>query len=566
MGEADTETDNVSETINIDKIRYRGMLMKAAAKIEVLKKMILLLTIVCVIGSSVYVIFNGAVCDLALLTTFRLKAFNGDLPMKSIYGPYALSSWFLSGEYHILHWFFKSNEYGILLTKIMGVIFQFCVAGYFVFHETRKGHEKQRTVLCALVFFLFLPDYLYCFVSHYNVIYWMTLLLVLVLSETNDTYLKYICSAVFLCMSILANPTMVLLYIAIFIYLVYEKIEKKYLIVFVSTALIMGIGILSYLFLNGLQLEDILNLLKSCNHSSGTIDLWKRILLFVGLIFCVMIYHATINLLSKYLDFKFEFEILVCCLILVMFAVLVFMPNKLINCMRCSYFVILILGIWASIYGGRECIDKKVFNVYKICGIIVALLCGIFTYTGIMICSIGMIIPVIGYLHLRNKDSHLIIYVMIALLLCQRMILIDGNQYCTGFDCKYTIDSGIMKGIQVTEYNYERYHYLNDIVKQNVEENDKVLLISDATDSYVYSMSGAEICSPGNEYTAWDNEYYLDYYGNNPNKIPTKIVIIGENHIQQFDNDFDDEFMVYIRDNYHVTHQDIDVEVLERNT
>ena len=402
--------------------------MKTKGKIIFGKNILLLFIMLFAIVSSVYVILNGAVCDLALLTMFRLKAFNGDLPMQTIYGPYALSSWFLSGEYHILHWFFKSNEYGVLLTKIMGVLFQFCVAGYFVFHETRKGHDKVKTVLCARIFFLFLPDYLYCFVSHYNVIYWMTLLVVLALSETNDTYLKYICSAVFLCMSILANPTMVLLYIAIFIYLVYEKIEKKYLIVFVSTALIMGIGILSYLFLNGLQLEDILNLLKSCNHSSGTIDLFKRILLIVGLIICVMIYHVAINLLSKYLDFKFEFEILVCCLILVMFAVLIFMPNKLINCMRCSYFVILILGIWASIYGGRECIDKKVFNVYKICGIIVALLCGIFTYTGIMICSIGMIIPVIGYLHLRNKGSHLIIYTLIVLLLCQRMIIIDGNQ------------------------------------------------------------------------------------------------------------------------------------------
>lgn len=123
-----------------------------------------LLTLLCATVSSIYVVVNSAVCDLALLTTFRLKAFNGDLPMKSIYGPYALSSWFLSGEYHILHWLFKSNEYGVLLTKIMGVLFQFCVAGYFVFHETRKGHEKFKTVLCALVFFLFLPDYLYCFV------------------------------------------------------------------------------------------------------------------------------------------------------------------------------------------------------------------------------------------------------------------------------------------------------------------------------------------------------------------------------------------------------------------
>ena len=79
------------------------------------------------------------------------------------------------------------------------------------------------------------------------------------------------------------------------------------------------------------------------------------------------------------------------------------------------------------------------------------------------------------------------------------------------------------------------------------------------------TIDSIEICSPGNEYTAWDNEYYLDYYNNNPNKIPTKIVIIGENYIQQLDNDFDDEFMAYIRDNYHVTHQDICVEILERN-
>lgn len=539
--------------------------MKTKGKMFFWEKVLILFTILFVIVSSVYVILNGAVCDFALLTMFRLKAFNGDLPMKSIYGPYALSSWFLSGEYHILYWLFKSNEYGILLTKILGVIFQLCVAAYFVFHETKNGHEKHRTVLCALVFFLFLPDYLYCFVSHYNVIYLGTLLLVIILSEAHDSYPKYICSSIVLCISVLANPVMALLYIGVFIYIVCEKIEKRYLLVFVSTTLTIGLGILSYLFLNGLQLENILNLLKSCNHSSGTIDLWKRLLLIWGLIFCVIIYHVAIELIGKYLDFKFEFEILVCCLILVTFGILIFMPNKLINCMRCSYFVILILGIWASIYGGRECIDKKAFNVYKMCGIIVALLCGVFTYTGIMICSIGMIIPVIGYLHLRNKGSHLIIYVIIVLLLCQRMIIIDGNQYCTGFDCKYIIDSGIMKGIHVTEYNYERYQYLNDIVKQNVEENDKVLFITEATDSYVYSMSEAEICSPGNEYTTWDNEYYLDYYSNNPNKIPTKIVIIGESYIHQFGVDFDDEFMAYIRENYHVTHQDIDVKVLERN-
>lgn len=34
MGEADTEAHNVPEIINIDTIRYRGMLMKTVAKIE----------------------------------------------------------------------------------------------------------------------------------------------------------------------------------------------------------------------------------------------------------------------------------------------------------------------------------------------------------------------------------------------------------------------------------------------------------------------------------------------------------------------------------------------------
>lgn len=563
MGEADTEAHNVPEIINIDKIRYRGMLMKTVAKIEVLKRMILLITIVCVIGSSVYVILNGAVCDLALLTTFRLKAFNGDLPMKSIYGPYALSSWFLSGEYHILHWLFKSNEYGILLTKIMGVLFQFCVAGYFVFHETRKGHEKQRTVLCALIFFLFLPDYLYCFVSHYNVIYWMTLLLVLVLSETNDTYLKYICSAVFLCMSILANPTAILLFIVILVYLIYRHTKIKYLLTFFSASAAIGVGVLGYLFSKNLQLTDILNLLKACSHDSGTADIWKKFILIAVLVFGVVAYHNVFKFIRTKLNLKYEFEILVGSLLLISLCVILFLPSKLINCMRCVYFVISLLGIWASVYGVRECPDKQTYPVYSICGITTALLCGLFTNTGIMICSIGMVIPVIGYLHLRASESHIIIFILIFIILGQRMILIDGGQYCTGFDCKYTVETGIMKGIRVTESNYERYHYLQNIVHQYVDDDDKILYISDATDSYMYSMSGADICFPGNEFTAWDNEYYLDYFNHNSDKIPTKIVIVGVAYIERFDDSTNDEFIDYVRENYQVVERTEEIMVLQ---
>ena len=527
------------------------------------KKIMVLLTLLCATVSSIYVIVNGAVCDLALLTTFRLKAFNGDLPMKSIYGPYALSSWILSGEYHILHWFFKSNEYGVLLTKIMGVIFQFCVAGYFVFHETSKGHDKVKTVLCALVFFLFLPDYLYCFVSHYNVIYWMTLLLVLVLSETNDTYLKYICSAVFLCISVLANPTAILLYSVVLIYFICRHTKIKYLLTFLCASAVIGIGVLGYLFSKNLHLTDILNLLKACSHDSGTADIWKKFILIAVLIVGVVAYHNVFKLLRIKLNFKYEFEILVGSLLLVSLCAILFLPSKLINCMRCIYFVISLLGIWASVYGVRECPDKQNYPVYSICGIATALLCGLFTNTGIMICSIGMVIPVIGYLHMRASESHIIIFILIFIILGQRMILIDGGQYCTGFDCKYTVETGIMKGIRVTESNYERYHYLQNIVHQYVDDDDKILYISAAIDSYMYSMSGADICFPGNEFTAWDNEYYLDYFNNNPDKIPTKIVIVGAAYIERFDDSTNDEFIDYVRENYQVVERTEEIMVLQ---
>lgn len=141
---------------------------------KALKRFLMLLLCVCVLASSIYVIVYGACVDTALLSMFRMKASNGDIPMKEIYGPYALSAWLLSLEYKLLDLLKFKYEYGILTTKILGVLFQFCIAVWFSVYEIRRGKEKNRTILCSILFFVFLADYLYCFVSHYTVIYWAT--------------------------------------------------------------------------------------------------------------------------------------------------------------------------------------------------------------------------------------------------------------------------------------------------------------------------------------------------------------------------------------------------------
>lgn len=101
---------------------------------------------------------------------------------------------------------------------MFGVGFQF-LAAIYLYTATKEYSTTQNRRMAALLFFCFRPNYMYCEVSHYTIAYWLGIACICVSCRIikNDSKWDYVKLAVTMFASVLALPTLVVLYGVIFI-------------------------------------------------------------------------------------------------------------------------------------------------------------------------------------------------------------------------------------------------------------------------------------------------------------------------------------------------------------
>lgn len=85
------------------------------------------------------------------------------------------------------------------------------------------------------------------------------------------------------------------------------------------------------------------------------------------------------------------------------------------------------------------------------------------------------------------------------------------------------METGPAKGIYVLREEARIWNENNQILKETIEKDDRLLYVG--AENLVYLMGGSTVAAPSTQGTAVYNEMYLYYYEEHPERLPNVIVI-----------------------------------------
>lgn len=504
--------------------------------------------------SSVYQIRYGANCDVAMQTSWSSRTARGDFPLVDTWGPFCISSWFIGFLYRIFYLFSPYFTYGFLILKILGVLFQ-CVVAIQFYQYIKNNTSERQAFWGSAIFVIFVPYYMYIFVSHYNISYWLTLLLAMSLMQLDarTERCNILLITIELTVMILSMPTMMIMVpITLAMIVIFEKKHKKVAWgIIISMICIFFLGIV-ILYLHGGSFTDIFYLLEGGDaHGAGLLSqIIKRFKILVPITLITVCYTL---FAKKIFRTKYEFLILICLLSVFSIAVWVY-TGECSQLMRAVFFSDIILGIWSCLHY-KDVHHSKAYIYMCMYGCALGVICALSTNTGSMVTSIGMILPFVAYITLSNifnksRNAWFAIGIFIALIFIQRICICDGWVNCTGISCTEKIEAGILKGIYVRPEHAEKYNRIWRVMDKNVKSNDMLLLTGDERTLY-YGYLMTEARNAGNTVDDMENGFktYEAYYLRNEQKIPNIIIMPGNEFVSEI-QEADSEFIRWVKDNY----------------
>ena len=504
--------------------------------------------------SSIYVIFNGVICDIFMDCTQQLQTYKGSIPIRDTWGPFCISAWFVAIVLKLPYMLLGGEQYILVSKAITALSTALCGTICSVLLYRNIKLSRWSLFLGTMLFYLFLPDYLYTFLCHYTIAYNMVYLsiavLVAFLGDNKKIYIVLL--AILSAIGILSMPQYLLMALFILVLLLVlpnnSLSKKNTLFLYCSTIGLIGVLVLSYLLANGVNLLDLQYMMtESAHQESLIIRFFKRLIIIVLIFFIVSIYYEFMRNIKKE-DISFGF--LVSSLSITGICATIITRNYVLG-MRIGYGIIIVLGIWCMLYWRKEINNEKLM-IFNAVGFVFAFIVGTFTNTGAMIMAMGFVFPIIGYLEFRDNDKALMIspYIIIVLVLLQRLILIDDTYYTTAFECKYKIESGFMKGQYVTLNTYDKYNYCKKIMDKYTEPSDVIAILNGFTYESGYALTKAQVGISDYDLFSIENNNYVKYWKLNEDKIPNKIFVFENADVEKYLSNSEYEIVSFIKNNY----------------
>lgn len=280
---------------------------------------------------------------------------------------------------------------------------------------------------------------------------------------------------------------------------------------FVITSILCGLMALGLLGLVGGKLSYLINLTKDGFHEVSVVKFIRGPLLLGIIIFLVFIVDI---LLSKVLDKGMRLKVVTCISGVLAIGVCL-VTSQLSQLMRGVYFIIIVVASLLVIFRFENIEDESVCNydkVFLLWSGTYALAYIIFTSTGVMIASSGLIYLIIGQVLFDKKySSKMYAYILVFLLLIQRTIFIDDG-YILYSECTEVITEGVLKGIKTTNNTKQDYLRMRDDINRYVEEGDKLMIIGG--NNLGYSMGNVVCAAYSTDNFSFDDENNIEYWMN----------------------------------------------------
>lgn len=507
--------------------------------------------------SSIKMVFFGLNIDEEYTVTLGYRIITADKMFLDMWEPHQMSGFVCAIFTKIFMFFTNSTDYLIIYLRIVSLIIHGCVSIY-LYSSLSKIASKYLSATLSLLSFIIVPKM--ALSMDFSLIAFLSLVVILA-SFLRMTYstkrTKYIIVVgLATCASVLSYPSMLLLFMGLFMSIIIS-FSKKEAFLYAGICFLSGFLYVSYFsFTLGLNtfLYGIRQMMTDGQHNTSILSILLSNIKswFIVLLSFIVLYMVTFAI-AKIIKIRKPKSFIAISISVI--AVIGQLAYWLSNYEYINYPLFLYYLVFGALISTRK-ITKDECLKYILPSLIATFSGALLTNTGIYVISV-MLIPGILYLLTKNIDEEdniaisnkIIIYFLLFIFLFARGWLIceTGGYKADMTYVKQKALSGPAKGIYCRYVEGYQYNTIQELTDMYIEPGSSVLCVSGHT--LWYLLSDSIISNYSTISTPTYDERLLEYYDRYPEKKPDYILVENIMDTSSFNDIFYDYVILETADN-----------------
>jgi len=525
------------------------------------------LFVVVLMGMFVYMLYKihlGLHYDEAYLIDLGKVKVDGTKGITECWDILQMAGYILYPFMYLFHLVVGSYDGVILFFRYIYLIIHFCIAiyAYYTINEI-WGRKHARVTSCIAFMFSF---YWYS-VCYRAILFWglfLTILFILhYIKSGRGVYL--VLSAIGFCLALLCYPSLIIMVIPFLFFFMRCRDGKKEILIFGGTCIFIA-----FIVVVGLVAESGMEVFGAIKYSvfyDEKMDNFHKIRTCVE-IFGILASGFAINNIYIQLELKLKrisnYYMLVFLIISAfLFAIIVARPMSA-GVSRFWYTYILFFSLmYPDFLRNRGVKNHAILNyLFMIPSIWLIFVIALSTANGVAIAAYGSIFGLMGILLYLNgnelyvKNSRMLIKSILVMFLFCMVFFVPDNELGSSniFWKRELITKGPGKGIAVTSSSLEKYDAIYNAVNNNICDIDNVFILGSGYRAYGFLCTEAKQVSSRAYYVSPDSTRCVDYFLNNKNMKPTKVlvenVLIESNYVSYSEWENESALGLFIKNNY----------------
>ncbi|MBP5326065.1 MAG: glycosyltransferase family 39 protein [Pseudobutyrivibrio sp.] len=478
--------------------------------------------------------------------------------------------------YHVISPLFASADINIGLVLYMRIAYMVCrllVAVYLYLTIRRTAYERGAYV-ASLFYYMFVMGWKNFSYKSYCDMAIMLLVCFLIRYYESKKGRYFVYAAIATCVAILAYPTMIILAVFIFAFIIFgihrNEVDAKALIAYVVTCLVIGGAFMIYLQIDS-GIVNAIQQLKNFGDQDYDYGLLHRlgVLLVSYIVFAVIAYLPIVCLAIlkryRYVSYLAE-KVVLSAYWIIFFVVVCAVRIESVSTSRFIY-ALLLLFFWLPYFIKQE--EKSEYTVIGSYNSQISDEQGILW----LMFSISIVAQFIWALS-TNQDitvpGHMAIYAVIAFILIVSnedidyigltcaIIIVDfffmgfwvaewNGGYSDVLETRYMVTEGELKGIILRETDYDANQICYEMVTEYIGEDEK-LLVAFGSNCTAYLNSDAHQGTYSVYARTQGNSKILDFWHVNPEK-QADYVLIDESNVK-YESFSEGDVGIYLKNIY----------------
>ncbi len=501
-------------------------------------------------------IYFSADIDESYALTMAARIAGGECMMYELWELHQMSAFLYAPLVALYKAVAGSLEGALIFMRICGLVIQALIS-VFVYRTVRRDMPVWLSLVVAFAYFNFTPKHIASF-EFSLLFYWAFMVLMLCLLRYMETkHMRWMAvSGIAMSVIVLCYPTMLLLFVWVFLWLLVKK-EKKAAGLLTATCGVLGIlfvlclvigyggfGVFGYIPNVLMDESHTQNLaLHMYTHLQG---IWDMLFVLLAL---MILFHVGRPVLDK----KKQNGTLFLGLLLVAQALYAIVQFHTINDVNFMIFYPVLLQVFAVEWYAYASFPKEqkdriyfetVFPVTLVAVLAILLSSNVLTASSMSYFMPGVLLGVWQVYRVfkcreqenQGKKKRSYAWMAVVLLVCvlvqlfaARILLVrfSSTQKKNMFETYYEVSHDVLKGVRLGDFDYVQYEAKSALLDKYVDEDDSFLYVG--ADMFLYTqLDGATIATGNTISTPAFGQQLMKYYEVHPEKIPTVVFVDRE--------------------------------------